>query len=182
MDQSVSVNQPSFKKLIQDLYQQHFKELCGYLANKFTPPPEPEDVVQSTFERFSRLDDPTAVDNPRAFLYKMAQNIVIDHKRGLQVRDRHAEQVQAEDSERDLDDCGPSLVLSQRQELDVITQTLESLPEKQRNLLLLNRIHHLSYAEISRRTGISQTEAKRQVAKAVAACSKAIEQAQGAGQ
>ncbi|TQV87028.1 RNA polymerase sigma factor [Aliikangiella coralliicola] len=173
--------QSNLQGLLRTLYNKHWKELCQYIAGKFGTPPDPEDVVQSAFERFSKLDQPEAVENPRAFLYKMSQNIVIDYHRAAKTRENHAQQVIFENSENNLDDNDPSNVLIVREKLTIVTKVIEQLPNTQRQLVILNRFHQISYAEISRRTGMSQTEIKRQVASALAMCSEAIEKQESAG-
>lgn len=154
------------------LYQRYFQELCQFIHAKFGPPPEPDDVVQTAFVRFSQLDDPNAVENPRAFLYKVSQNIVLDYRRSAKTRDQYLQSELAAESLSD--DCDPSNVLSAQEQLAIVMSTLEQLPNTQRQLVILNRIHHISYAEIARRTQLSQTEVKRQVARALATCSAAL--------
>ena len=72
------------RQLLSDLYLVHWKGLCGYVRAQFGPgPPEPEDVAQSAFIRFAAADA-AHIENPRAFLYATARNLVIDHHRHAQ--------------------------------------------------------------------------------------------------
>jgi RNA polymerase sigma-70 factor (ECF subfamily) len=46
-------------------------------------------------------------------------------------------------------------------------------------MLIMNRIHGLSYAEIARQKGCSQTLVKTVVARALVACERALREADG---
>src|SRR5688572_3251372 len=77
------------RQQLSDLYRVHWKGLCGYVRAQFGPgPPEPEDVAQTAFIRFAAAD-PAHIENPRAFLYATARNLVIDHHRHAQRASAH---------------------------------------------------------------------------------------------
>ena len=169
------------RDLLGDVYRRYSQELCAYVRQKFgSGPPDPEDVVQTAFERFAGLDAPEAIDNPRAFLYRTSQNIVIDHYRATTTRDKHVEQEKNQAEQKSLDDSTPENVLIAKERMEIVQQVVENLPNRQRQLVLLNRFHQVSYAEIARRTGMSQTEIKRQVARALAECDQALASAEQA--
>lgn len=159
--------------LLTSLYHKYSQEICAFLKSKFGEPPDSEDIVQATFERFSRLEHQDKIENHRAFLYKMAQNLVLDFKRSEKTRQRYIDE-QISDPDVSLDDREPSFVLNNKQKLALIDRALMQLPAQQRQLFLLNRVHQMSYAELARRCEMSQTEVKRQVAKAVLVCSNAL--------
>ncbi len=169
------------RQVLTQLYQRHWLELCAYINKKFgAGPPDPEDVSQTAFEKLAARDDLPTMQNPRAFLYRVAQNIVIDHHRQQATRNKHAQALETSQSQNFLDDSGPEHVLMAREGLTIIQSVLNKLPFEQRQLVVLNRIHNLSYAEIARRTGMSQTEIKRQVAYALVECDEALERAEQA--
>src|SRR5687768_9311657 len=72
------------------LYAEHWAELCAYLRRTFGPgPPEPEDVAQATFIRFAQLERHDAIENPRAFLQRMAHNIAVSELRKARTHDKY---------------------------------------------------------------------------------------------
>lgn len=167
--------EPGRRGLLDRLYKTHWRDLTGYIFAKFGGgPPEPEDVAQLAFTKFASLDDPESVENPKAFLFATARNIVVDEQRRIQTRLRHAEQYLSEVTSNGVDDLDAERVLLEKERWAILRTTIEELPQPQRRLVVMSRVHQLSYAEISRRTGIPTTTVKRHVAEAMAVCVEAI--------
>lgn len=161
---------------VADLYREYRTELCRYVMKTFgRGPPEPEDVVHTTFLRYAALTDPAAVTDPRAFLYRTAHNVAIDYFRRESTRNR-IEGVEPATAPT-LDELDGERVLLVQERHRVLHATLVAMDQTRRDLLIMNRIHELSFAEISRRTGISQTQVKRLVADAIVECNEALERA-----
>lgn len=164
--------------LIDGLYAQFWQELCRYVRAKFGGgPPEPADVVQSAFARFAAIDHLGSIENPRAFLYATTRNIVIDHRRRTRTQAAHAQSLLADAGEEILDGITPERVLLGKETLRIVRETIRRLPRKQRRVLVLHRLHNQSFTDISRRTGWSQSDVRRQVCKAIAAVERALERA-----
>lgn len=163
-------NRPPGQRSLDDYYREHHAELCRYAINKFgLGSAEAEDLVQQAFVRFAPQFETLEVENVRAFLYRSVNNAAIDQLRRNQVRRTFAQSVQS-DPEREVDSIDPERVAVGRQLLGLISRALWGMPQKRRRLLLMNRVDGLSYAEIARREGLSQTVVKKHVAKALAAC------------
>ncbi len=78
---------PKRRQQLSKLYRSHWQGLCQYVRHHFgAGPPEPEDVAQSAFARLARTEA-AQVENPPAFLYATARDLVVDHHR----RERRAE-------------------------------------------------------------------------------------------
>jgi RNA polymerase sigma-70 factor (ECF subfamily) len=166
------------RELIDTLYSSYWQDLCRYVRAKFgAGPPEPADVAQTAFARFAALKDAGAVDNPKAFLYATARNIVVDHHRRVQTQAAYARTILDDAEEEILDGITPERVLIGKETLQIMRQTIRRLPHKQRRVLLLHRLHNQSFTEISQRTGWSQSDVRRQVCRAMAAIEKAVERA-----
>lgn len=73
---------------LRDLCGRYARELRAFVRRKVGDgPPEPDDIVQQCFENFAWLRRPGAFDNPRAFLYRTATNLIINHfRRAVRVR------------------------------------------------------------------------------------------------
>ena len=150
------------------LYREHWRELCRYLAATFGPgPPEPEDVAQLAFARVAAHRNFDAIENPKAFLWRTAHNIAVSEKRSQSVRRRRADEVQQTSLAAEGDDFTPERVLVAKEQIAAISAVLNAMPAKRRRMLVLNRIEGLSFAEIARRTGLSQTAVKKHVARAM---------------
>lgn len=163
---------------IERLYRSYKDRLRRYVAATFgTGPPDPEDVVQVAFENFAGREDRETIVNPEAFLTTSARNYVLDQRRRLKVRADHA------DGERifgaDCDDLDAERVLSARERWKVLENAIQNMDPRRREILIMNRIHGLSYAEIARRIECSQTLVKMLAAQALVICERALREADG---
>jgi RNA polymerase sigma factor (sigma-70 family) len=159
---------------LHELYRRHWKELCRYISHTFgRGPPEPEDVVQTVFAQFAALPDSKAIENPRAFLYRSAHNVVVDYHRREAVRSRFSAEL-TDATPEPANELGPERVLSSRQRLSIIEAAIRAMEPKRRTVFVMNRIHELSFAEIERRTGIPESTVKYHVVKATVECERAL--------
>ena len=164
---------------LSEIYRCHYRELRAFICRTFgNGPPEPEDVVQQAFAQFVARGDLDRIKNPRAFLYRTAQNIIINYHRHDQTAEKYRQAVLFDNQISETsDDITPERVILKREILKIVEQTIRNLSQKRREILLLHRLHGLSYVEIARQTGLSETAVKKHVALAVAACGAALEAA-----
>ncbi len=169
---------------LSDLYAENWTAICRYLERKFgAGPPEPEDMTQAAFAAYAALEKPEDVQNPRAFLFRTAHNIALKHIRYDAVRQRHATTlVDTSEFNADRDDLTPERVIEAKEHYTIVESVLEKMAPKRRRMLVLSHLHDLSYAEISRRTGVSQTQVKRLVSQGLVELRDALTEAQEKGQ
>ncbi|WP_157995055.1 RNA polymerase sigma factor [Peristeroidobacter soli] len=162
---------------LRRLYRAHWQELCRYVSHTFgAGPPEPEDVVQLAFTRYAALDSPERIQNPRAFLFTMVRNIVLDYRRSQDRADRYARDALAQAGAAPLQDASPERVVMEWQRFDAINAALKKLPLKQQQVLAMSRVHGMTYEEIASRTGWSLADISRQLVRAVAALDAALKE------
>lgn len=153
------------------LYDRYWGELCIYVRRSFgAGPPEPEDVAQAAFTRYAAVQDKGSVENPRAFLYATARNIVIDHHRHARTADTYARDIGAYAEHEGVTEISPERVLLGKERLNRLLAFLGRMPERRRRVVLLNRMEGLSVAEVADRFGISEEAARKQIVRAVADC------------
>jgi RNA polymerase sigma-70 factor (ECF subfamily) len=163
---------------VADLFREHHGSIRRYVARTFgSGPPDPDDVVQAAFEKYASLGEPNGIENPKAFLIRTARNYVLDQRRRQSVRSSYAQSVQSEDSSND--DFDGERVLTAKQRWRVLEDAIRKLDRRHQEMLIMNRIHGLSYAEIARQKGCSQTLVKTVVARALVACERALREADG---
>ncbi|WP_024890435.1 RNA polymerase sigma factor [Luteimonas huabeiensis] len=119
-----------------------------------------EDVVQAVWFKARGADDGTAIDNPRAYLYRLATNLATDHGRESTRRSRLL-------AEHYL--WGPDEAISAEEqamaqdELQRVLDAAGHLPEPTRTIFRLNRLQGATQAEIARRLGVSVTTVENHV-------------------
>lgn len=153
---------------VERLYREYRALLCSYIRRKFgAGPPDPEEIAHEAFLRLARKSG-EEVPNPKAFLLITARNVAIDAHRRL----RRGQS--ALDSVRTLSESSHDLssfdVLSSKEELERLGGIVDTLKPKQRVAFLMHRVDELSFAEIARRLGISQSGARLLVETALATC------------
>lgn len=101
-----------------------------------------DDLVQSTVERLLRTDDSSS-RSTAAYVFKVCKNLWIDEIRKRRVR-------QAEEFV-DSEHCQLMRTTPQEDRIEVneLVRSLESLPEKSREVLSMVAIAGLSYAEVA---------------------------------
>lgn len=162
---------------MQAMYRRHRDELCRHIRKTFgVGPPDPEDIVQSAFAKFGALPEPSAIENPRAYLFRTAHNLAIDAQRSLHRFDSFSRNVEILDgASHDFDAAD---VLESREELARLDVVLSTLPQNQRNALLMHRLDGLGFAEIGRRLGVTGAGARHLVMRAMASCMDAMDDAE----
>ena len=163
---------------LETLYRSYHEAVRRYVARTFGPgPPDPEDVVQIVFEKFAVVEDRGGIDNPKAFLIRSARNYVIDQRRRQAVRIGHA--VHETQTAESHDDRDAERVLLAKERLAIIDRTIRAMDARRQEILVMNRIHGISCADIARHLGRSPTLVKMLLAEALLLCERALREVDG---
>lgn len=146
-----------------DEVQPHESALRGYLRGKFPGYPDIDDLVQETYARLLQAHAQVPVRLVRPFLFTTARNAAYDFFR--------RRQIVAIDgiAEIDLlpvleDRPGVAETICHDQELQLLAEAIQALPDRCRQVLTLRKIYGLSHREIARQLGISENTVNAQVA------------------
>ena len=178
------MHQGSFQSLAQAV-EAHYEELRRFILRRTGSQTLAEDVVQETWIRASASVG-AMPDNPRAYLYRMAGNIAVDHLRRLRLR----EQVETgawDDGPRSPADPAPleipspapiaDEVAAAREELAILSTAIRELPEKCRLVFLLYRGEGLTMHQVALRLGISEKTVENHLARAMVHCRRKLKDA-----
>lgn len=113
-----------------------------------------ENLVQDAWLKLenTRLDG--EIDNPRGFITQVSKTTVAGHLR----KERRRAEIDAEIFELlwdTADDATPERVLIGRENLSMVSATLNALPERTRRIFLMNRIEQIPHRRIAEMLGIS---------------------------
>lgn len=159
---------PARSAFIAKLYHDHWNDLCRRLNRLYgAGPPEPEDIAQEAFARLSRLKRIDHIENPKAFLFKVAINVALKSiGRIARTRAFLADQLNNPDIE--LEEISPERILGDKERIVAVERSVKKLTQKQREILVRSRLKGQTYAEISAATGWSQADISRQLRAALA--------------
>ncbi|WP_339900599.1 sigma-70 family RNA polymerase sigma factor [Paraglaciecola polaris] len=153
---------------IDSLFRAHWRDVCRILRNCYgSGPPEPEDVAQEAFSRFAQMPNLDKIEDPKAYIIKIAINITLKSiGRLCKTREFIAEQIQL--TEGQFNEICPETILQGKQRIAAIQKGTEQLSEKQREILMRARIKGQTYSQISADTGWSVADICRQLNGAMA--------------
>ncbi|KRF02094.1 hypothetical protein ASG87_11465 [Frateuria sp. Soil773] len=149
--------------------------LVGFLRHRTASEADAQDAAQESMVRLMRYRERQPVEAWKPLLYRIAINVVHDQARRRQ--SRHGESHQPLDEEvceLPADEPTHEQRVAGEQELAVIRELILRLPERCRQVYLLNRIEGMSYSEIARHCGISVKAVEKHVAKALVALRKGL--------
>lgn len=157
------------------IYKTFFRRLVANLLAKFgTGPPDPEDIAQRAFEKLHAQNDLIAIKQPENYLWITACNLIRSEYRAQRVRKSHALEVKEGVFFNLCDEIGPERVLMARDQVGIVMDALAELPERRRELFLLNRVDGLTPEQAGKLHGISRSAAVRHIGLASAAVSRAL--------
>jgi len=154
------------RTLIDALYRKYSQALRKFLMHRHVSRDDVADIVQETYCRVLKSGEVDAIQHPKAFLFRVASNVVLNakkHARGS-IEDGAAD---IECVEVNDDTQSPYRRLKAEQELAVVRAALEDLAPKCREVFVLNRFDNLSYAEIAVEMNLSVSMIEKYVSQAL---------------
>jgi RNA polymerase sigma-70 factor (ECF subfamily) len=162
-------NTPEHDRWFQDEVVVHHEALRAWLSGRFPGITDVENLVQETMTRVWQTRMNTAVSSPRSLLFTTAHNLAIDQLRRQQIVPMQP-LTEIADLRVYEESPTPAEATSHNQELELLTQALQSLPEKCRQVLTLRKIYGLSQKEIAARLNISEHTVEAQVGNGMRRC------------
>ncbi|MBM3112468.1 sigma-70 family RNA polymerase sigma factor [Pseudomonas sp. P66] len=150
------------------LYQQHRSELLAFLTRRVRCRETARDLLQDAFVRLMHSER-GEIGNLRAFLYRIANNLSIDHARRSQVRGVNDDQA----LDQLLNETSPERSAVAGNTLDHLERLIDCLPSPTREVFLLARVEQLSYKDIAARLGLDPRAVERHLNKALSHCAAA---------
>lgn len=152
------------KKEIDEAFRCYYKPLCLYAMHYLRDINLVEDVVQDCFtELWERMNAEKTVSSVKSYLYIMVRNRCLDT---LKEKSR----IDYKSSPSDLADIISDEEAEERSLIEARLWTaIDSLPEKCREVFLLNKRDGLKHKEIADKLNISTKTVENQVAKAMKA-------------
>lgn len=158
----MSVNSHNDPIDFNDLFRYNYRPLCLYVLHYLQDVDLAEDIVQESFTTlWEKLQEGTHVQNRRSYLYMMVRNRCLDHlrKKGIPT-----ESIKPYDTYGIIDDDDAQ----ERSQTEAHLWTaIDSLPDKCREIFILNKRDGLKYEEIADELGLSVNTVRNQISKAL---------------
>lgn len=131
---------------IAHLYIEHLGEIRRFLARRLACVDAAAELAQEVFVRYLVAAPGRRIDNPRAFLFRIAGNLAVDRHRAT-VSVRHV----------DIDDCvdlasdypSPERFAIARQEVERLRRAIDELPPKCREVFVRHKFDGIPQATLA---------------------------------
>lgn len=149
--------------------QPHEPALRGWLSGRFPTLGDVDDLVQESYRRLLRARETGSIACPRAFLFVTARNLALN-----QLRHRRYERPDGL-TETDPDGVADDSTaitekIAHAEDLQLLIQAIQSLPDRCRQIMTLRKIYGLSQSETARKLGISENTVEAQGAIGLRKC------------
>ncbi len=159
-----------------DHFREFYTQILHFLRKRTDNTSDAADMTQDVFTQWLGYQDRGKIEQPRAFLFQMARNLLSDHWRRQKVR--HAA-LETEASDEAAADNDPLDHAQQAQRLEQLREVLAELSPRRREALMLHRFEGLSQAQIAERMGISVSMVEKHIAQALLHCKQHLQRDSG---
>lgn len=163
------------------MVERYYQELLNFLSRQLRDREAAADLTQEAYARLAASQASGGpIAEPRALLYRVARNLLIDRHRRQDVR-----------RESPADDPGllapledmpapaafePERALAASRNAQALLDTIAALPLRCREAFILHKFDGLSQAEVAARMGVSIKMVERHIMQAMKACRQCRQQ------
>ncbi len=152
---------------IARLFEEHNQSLLRFVTARLHSRQEAKEIAQEAYVRLLSLDQSNTVSYLRAYLFRIAANLVNDR---LKQRERRANLRNIVFFEDGGSSPSPETILNAYDDLTIIQQAILDLPPKCRKAFLLHKVHELSIDATAQQMALSSRMIRLYIARAVAHC------------
>lgn len=147
--------------------------LMRFLQRKCRYPVEVADLRQDIYIRVYEAARIRRPDKPKAFLFTVARNLIIDYMRRQKIL--ILDQITDFDS-LNVPDNGstPESEVSARDELRQLQGALDKVPARQREVIVLRKVRGLSQRDVAKHMGITEDTVERHLSKGIRALAHSL--------
>lgn len=137
-------------KTFESIYQTYAKDLRRFIFYKTQDINLAEDILQDVFVKLWDNCSNVDVSKVKSYLYTVATNMFLNKVKHDKVVRKHQQTISNHYTNE-----SPEFVLLEKEFMEKLEQTIQSLPEKQKEVFLMNRIEKKKYKLIAEQLGIS---------------------------
>jgi len=156
-------------KTFEFVYNTYAKDIRRFLFYKTQDIAEAEDILQDTFIKLWDNCSKIEYDKVKSYIYTVANNMFLNVKKHEKVVRKFSEQHKKSDNNE-----SPEFIMIEKEFMEKLENTIFALPEKQREVFLLNRIEKKKYKEISQMLDISVKAVEKRMHQALLVMRKEI--------
>ena len=160
------------QQALDRLYEEHAGALRRFITARVAGSFEVEDLLQEVYVRLARMDAvpeklPPGRRSTRAFLFTVANRLVIDRERHRNLRREHDERLRLLQDQDDAGSPSPESIVLARDDLDAVASAIEAMKPQWRRAFVLNRFNHMSYRDVAKTMDVSTKTVEKYIGKAL---------------
>jgi len=140
------------------LYSRHRQELVDYARRFSGDEANAEDIVHDAWLKMDQNAEPSAIREPLGYLKRVVRNLAIDLARGrMRRRTDGGDAIDHIASSHADAEPLQDVVLSDRQEMDLVLSAIEAMPDRQKKAMMAYSFDGLTIREVASQLGLSRT-------------------------
>lgn len=149
----------------------HEAMLRSWLSQRYPEQLDVDDVIQESLVRVLKAREQGALKSPKAYFFATARNLAVDQVRRAKVIFDESllyhESIDLIDETEDVEET-----VSRNHELEILTEAIQSLPDRCRQVFTLSKVYGMTYDQIAERMGISFHTVSAQISIGLSKCSE----------
>ncbi|WP_040279791.1 RNA polymerase sigma factor [Psychroserpens damuponensis] len=134
----------------ENVYKMFSKDLRRFIFYKTQDLDKTEDILQDTFIKLWDNCSKVKYESVKSYLYTIANNTFLNTIKHDKVVRKHQHSLRVHKNNET-----PEFILLEKEFMDKLERTINALPEKQKEVFLLNRIEKKTYKEIALQLDVS---------------------------
>ncbi len=158
---------------VEQLYTAHCAALKAFLMRRTRSEEVVEVLLQEIYLRLMEIKDLSVIDQPGAYLNRLAYHLWVDHRRRHQLEQKYFDPEDPDEIDNPIHSVCISPVpdeIHYAQVWSAYDQLLRQLPPPAREVLLLYKLEGYTHTEIAHKLGISKSWVEKLIAKTILYC------------
>ena len=157
------------------VFNENRDALYLFLRKRVASEEDARDILQELYIRISSFDSKDSVENPVAYLYRVAANMAVDFQRSSssyqRLKSRAFDYGQSEsDKAYSQSNTDPERACDADKKLQAVLASIQKLPDKCKYAFIKYRFGGQSQEEIARELGVSKHSVEKYIGKAMRKC------------
>jgi len=147
----------------------HEPMLRAWLTSRYSEQIDADNIIQEALIRVLRSKNESEMNSPKAYFFAIARNLALDHIRRNKVIFNESilndEAMQLLDESESIEET-----VARNHELEILTEAIQSLPERCRRVFTLSKVYGMTYDQIACEMDISFNTVSAQIAIGFSKC------------
>lgn len=164
---------PSTDESVLSVFQQSKSALKRFISGYLIKPEDIDDVCQETFLRTYKSSLQSEISSPKSFMYRVAKNLIIsDYRKASTKLNEYVEDIDLVDSIIDPQNLENDILAQER--LGVMFESIASLPNKCRQVVIMRKVYGFSTKEIAKRMNIAPSTVSNYITRGMCTYNDAV--------